>query len=563
MADTFKGIITADGKKRQLPYGSVLETPVSDKTLSADGAFADAKVTGDKFKEVKAETNSLKEDLVNLENGTCILKGEFDVGNIKSSTGEYERDYIYQVSNKHPISYDTNLILYIKDGFQVAFSWYDNDGSFIKKDSFIKNRKVITANTKFSVTIFKTGITTGIADVHEYLSAITYEWELINLTYRNDILKNYMKFVYGTLSNGIPVSTSASRFRSKDISCAYYDTTFRSLEDRFVLAYHSYDENGNFLYDSGWNYEVSVSKGTKYRLLLKDTMEEYKENDIELITEKYVASYSGIEGNRHLIDELIGKKPVNNFNDYTVIMAHRGYSSIAPENTMPAFELAYKNGCRCIETDVVYTSDRIPVLSHDININRTARDKNGNMLPETVNISTITYNDVKQYDFGIWKDVEYKGTEICTLEDFLYFCKVKSVQPIIELKRGYDNSWIKGAYNVASKLGMLDKVVWNSFEHSFLTYIHSLCDFTNFFVNVDRDIDEDAINIAINLKTNSNAVYIGSTVEKLTSNGVSKALSNNIQVGVGTTDEKSVAKEFAKNGVHFVCTNALLIDDLY
>lgn len=65
MADAFKGIITADGKKRQLPYGRVLETPVSDKTLSADGAFADAKVTGDKFKEVKAETNSLKEDLSN------------------------------------------------------------------------------------------------------------------------------------------------------------------------------------------------------------------------------------------------------------------------------------------------------------------------------------------------------------------------------------------------------------------------------------------------------------------------------------------------------------------
>lgn len=246
MADTFKGIITADGKKRQLPYRNVIETPVSDETLSIQGAFADSKVVGDKFKEVKTETDSLKEDLVNLENGTCILKGEFDVGNIKGSTGEYERDYIYQVSNKHPISYDTNLILYIKDGFQVAFSWYDNDGSFIKKDSFIKNRKVITANTKFSVTILKTGITTGIADIHEYLSAITYEWELINLTNRNDILKNYMKFVYGSLSNGIPISTTASRFRSENISCAYYDTTFRSLEDRFVLAYHSYDENGNF-----------------------------------------------------------------------------------------------------------------------------------------------------------------------------------------------------------------------------------------------------------------------------------------------------------------------------
>ena len=65
MADTFKGIITADGKKRQLSYGSILEIPVSDETLSIQGAFADSKAVGDKFKEVKAETGSLKEDISN------------------------------------------------------------------------------------------------------------------------------------------------------------------------------------------------------------------------------------------------------------------------------------------------------------------------------------------------------------------------------------------------------------------------------------------------------------------------------------------------------------------
>ena len=68
MADTFKGIITADGKKRQLPYGSVLDKPVSDETLSIQGAFADAKVVGNNFKKVNAETDSLKEDLGDLEN---------------------------------------------------------------------------------------------------------------------------------------------------------------------------------------------------------------------------------------------------------------------------------------------------------------------------------------------------------------------------------------------------------------------------------------------------------------------------------------------------------------
>ena len=132
MAESILKIHTQNG---DIPVGypGLADKPISDKTLSKYGAFADSKAVGDKFKEAKTETDSLKEDLVNLENGTCILKGEFDVGNIKGTTGEYERDYIYQVSNKHPISYDTNLILYIKDGFQVAFSWYDNDGSFIKK----------------------------------------------------------------------------------------------------------------------------------------------------------------------------------------------------------------------------------------------------------------------------------------------------------------------------------------------------------------------------------------------------------------------------------------------
>lgn len=67
MADTFKGIITADGKKRQLPYSAVMEVPVSDTTLSEEGAFADSKAVGDKFKKVKEETNSLKEDLGNQQ----------------------------------------------------------------------------------------------------------------------------------------------------------------------------------------------------------------------------------------------------------------------------------------------------------------------------------------------------------------------------------------------------------------------------------------------------------------------------------------------------------------
>lgn len=47
-------------------YPGLADKPIADKTLSEEGAFADSKAVGDKFKEVNAETGSLKEDLDEL-----------------------------------------------------------------------------------------------------------------------------------------------------------------------------------------------------------------------------------------------------------------------------------------------------------------------------------------------------------------------------------------------------------------------------------------------------------------------------------------------------------------
>lgn len=84
MTDTFKGIITADGKKRQLPYNAVFGIPVSDPTLSLEGAFADSKAVGDKFKEVKEEIGNLKDvtfdvsvNMLNTEDSDLQLNKRF------------------------------------------------------------------------------------------------------------------------------------------------------------------------------------------------------------------------------------------------------------------------------------------------------------------------------------------------------------------------------------------------------------------------------------------------------------------------------------------------------
>ena len=64
MAESILKIHTQNGDV-PVGYPGLADKPIADKTLSEEGAFADSKAVGDKFKEVKAETDSLKEEMTN------------------------------------------------------------------------------------------------------------------------------------------------------------------------------------------------------------------------------------------------------------------------------------------------------------------------------------------------------------------------------------------------------------------------------------------------------------------------------------------------------------------
>lgn len=145
MADTFKGIITADGKKRQLPYGSVLETPVPDETLSIQGAFADSKAVGDKFKQVKTETNSLKEDLSNkITKFYASSQGEPHLAD--SDNGKIQDMMIYGKSEQKQYS-GKNLFTFSNDSRDV------NGVIFEAKDGIITAKG--TSTKSYSSTYFQ------------------------------------------------------------------------------------------------------------------------------------------------------------------------------------------------------------------------------------------------------------------------------------------------------------------------------------------------------------------------------------------------------------------------
>jgi glycerophosphoryl diester phosphodiesterase len=63
------------------------------------------------------------------------------------------------------------------------------------------------------------------------------------------------------------------------------------------------------------------------------------------------------------------------FQDAPLVIAHRGASAYAPENTLPAFDLAFEMGADAIELDVRLSADRIAVVHHDRVVGRCARDR--------------------------------------------------------------------------------------------------------------------------------------------------------------------------------------------
>jgi glycerophosphoryl diester phosphodiesterase len=57
--------------------------------------------------------------------------------------------------------------------------------------------------------------------------------------------------------------------------------------------------------------------------------------------------------------------------DRPLVIAHRGYPQFAPENTLPAFQLALEAGADLVELDYHHTKDGVPIVIHDADLDRT------------------------------------------------------------------------------------------------------------------------------------------------------------------------------------------------
>jgi glycerophosphoryl diester phosphodiesterase len=94
-----------------------------------------------------------------------------------------------------------------------------------------------------------------------------------------------------------------------------------------------------------------------------------------------------------------------------LVIAHRGASGYAPENTMAAFKKALELKADYIELDVQMTKDGKLVVIHDPNVSRTTNSEG--------EVKDFTYQELKKLDAGRWFHMKFSGQRIPSLQEVI------------------------------------------------------------------------------------------------------------------------------------------------
>ena len=226
----------------------------------------------------------------------------------------------------------------------------------------------------------------------------------------------------------------------------------------------------------------------------------------------------------------------------TQITAHRGYSTVAPENTLPAFEEAVEIGADYIELDVQLTADEQLVVFHDKTIERTTDG--------TGELSTMTYDELQKLSAGKWfsSDGRFDDVKISLLSEVLETVG-DDILLNIEIKNHGDvKKTAEKTVEVIEEYGIERTCYITSFSYTALKTVKKINPKikTGLIANVATSTSFSQLRYidAVSL----NYIFVNSSI-------VNMAHQNGKRVFVWTVDRKSDIQHMVAMGVDNIITN--------
>ena len=265
----------------------------------------------------------------------------------------------------------------------------------------------------------------------------------------------------------------------------------------------------------------------------------------------------------------------DNFKDRkNIIIAHRGERSVRAENTLCAFE-SVLGKCDMVEFDVGFSKDGIPIIIHDDTLNRTSDIEEIEGSKTKFKVIDYTYDELLKLDFSSWfiKDDPFKSIKnglvsidelnsleiqrILTLEELLIFLKKNKIYANVEIKdlknTPFDNIASKKVLEIIKKVGMENRVIISSFNHSYLKEIKTIDKNMEVAVLKDKSHPKDIVNYLRSIDSKTYHPHIGIVSEEL----VRELNDAGIYVNVYTVNDKTQINKLFSWGVKSVFTDFL------
>jgi glycerophosphoryl diester phosphodiesterase len=233
------------------------------------------------------------------------------------------------------------------------------------------------------------------------------------------------------------------------------------------------------------------------------------------------------------------------------LIAHRGYSSIAPENTLAAFEFALQCGATALECDLQRTRDGQLVILHDGTLNRTTNGRGA--------VRSKTLEELRSLSAGYSRRFgsSFVGERILTFKELLLHVQTRA-HLFAELKRegmAQDGSDRLEMIRLVREMALVDEVTFISFEWGALKEMRSMCPDVRLGLLFDRYRPKRMFAVSESLR----ARFVMGRVDLVEKHPevIREAHSRGMELGVYTVDELLHLKQLEQLGVDGAATNRI------
>jgi glycerophosphoryl diester phosphodiesterase len=240
-----------------------------------------------------------------------------------------------------------------------------------------------------------------------------------------------------------------------------------------------------------------------------------------------------------------------------LVIAHRGYSAAAPENTLPAFQLGVTTGSDLVELDYHHSKDDVLTVLHDSTLDRTT-DATKRWGRTNLHVSQFTTAELQTLNASSWRGSNQPPATIPTLDQALDVIQSGSVT-LIERKAGPASACVQ----LLRSRKLINEVVVQAFDWEYLEEYHrlepsqilgALGPWGSYRGQKLSDADKD-----LSARWIDEARRIGARAivwnRQVSAAAVQDAHTKGIQVWVYTIDDPALMKSLIAMGVDGIITN--------